>query len=352
MTSEELSLKPYIIKLLQKSDLTADEVDAVFSVLVSGSADPAQAAALLTLLAVKGESVEEIYGFARALRSHAVRIAPRLSEPAMDPVGTGGDGLNTFNISTTSMFVIAAAGIPVAKHGNVGITSKSGSADLLRELGIKIDLPAEKTAESIEKIGVGFMFAPLYHPSMKHIAPVRRNLPFRTVFNILGPLCNPAFAGRQVFGVFHRDLQEPIASVLSKLGVERALVVTGTVNQGAGYMDEISPFGITYCIEVQKDKGLRHFEFDARDLGIAKCTLDDIRGGVPAENAQIALRVLGGKDRTAVRDVVCLNAGAGLYVAGRAKDMASGFTQAVELIESGAALGVLERWRKFCESAM
>lgn len=350
MADTASSLKPYITKLLVRHDLSPDEIGAVFDILVSGSVDPAQAAALLTLLHVKGESVDELYGFAKALRSHAIRITPTLSEPAIDMCGTGGDGLNTFNISTAAMFIVAAAGVPVAKHGNVGITSKSGSADLLRALGIAIDQTPELVARSIEELGIGFMFAPLYHPSMKHIAPIRKSLPFRTVFNLLGPLANPAHAGRQVLGVLHRDLIIPIIETLRKLGLERALVFAGEVPGRSTDMDEISPFGVTYCAELRHDT-IVQFAIDARSLGISRCTLEDIRGYSAEQNAEIALRIFRNENVGVLKEVIKLNAAAGLYVAGRAGNIKDGFALAEDTLRSGQVMQLLTAWQRFSQNA-
>lgn len=349
MTSEERSLDVCIKKLLRKEDLNPDDIAVAYEIMVSGEADVAKVSALLTLLHQKGESPDELYGFARALREHAVKIEPQTDEPFMDTCGTGGDGLNTFNISTASMFILAAAGVPIAKHGNRGITSQCGSADLLAALGIRIDLPSEVVRKSIETIGIGFMFAPLYHPTMKHIAPIRKSLPFRTVFNILGPLANPAQAKRQVLGVFHAELITPMAEVLMKLSVERGMVFSGAGPSTGSYMDEISPFGITRCAEFQYGQPVRYFEVNPSDFHLPPCSIDDIRGYTPPENAAIAEKLLCGQlpSDSALKAVVKLNAAAGLYVADKVRDLKEGFNRAEEILASGAGYDLLMRWRSF-----
>ena len=344
MDSNATQLDMYIEKLLDKENLTGDDISDVYRIMVSGQANPVTVSAFLTLLHQKGETPEEIHGFASALRRNALTISPRTKEPLMDTCGTGGDGHNTFNISTASMFVLATDGIPVAKHGNRAITSKCGCADLLTALGIKIDLPAQKVCESIENIGIGFMFAPLYHPTMKYIMPIRKNLPFRTVFNILGPLANPAKAQRHVLGVYHPDLIKPMAQVLSKLGVTRGLVFSGYVPQTKSYMDEISPCGVTHCAHIV-DGDISYFDIDASEFDLQPSTLDDIKGYTASENAKIALQLFSGHLNTPITDVVKLNAGAGFYIAGKVKDIKSGVEYAGEVIKSGRITDLLNKWR-------
>ena len=341
------SLFPYIQKLLkQRDNLTADEVDAIGKILLSGKAHDVQTASLLTLLHLKGETAEEIYAFAKVLREHAAPIKPKTNRHLMDTCGTGGDHLNTFNISSTAMFILAAAGIPVAKHGNRGITSKCGSSDLLTALGIQIDQSHDRVCESIDKLNIGFMFAPLYHASMKYLAGVRKNLPFRTVFNVIGPLSNPARVHRQVMGVFHPDLLEVMPNALLKLGVQRALVFSGYVPEVESFMDEVSPFGITHCAEVINGTIKKYSVFN-RDFDLKPFTLKTILGGTAKENARLTIDILSNKELGPPREVVKLNAAAGLYIGGQADDLVTGFHLADEILTSGKAYEVLKKWQEF-----
>jgi len=342
----ELSLFEYIKKLVVSQDLMVEDIDHIFEVMVSGEANLVQVSALLSLLHQKEESADEIFGFARAMREKSVKIKPKTELPPIDTCGTGGDGLNTFNISTTSMFILAGAGIPVAKHGNRGITSKSGSSDLLTELGIKIDMSSEAVCECIEKNNIGFMFAPLYHPAMKHIMPVRRNLPFRTIFNVLGPLTNPAGATRQVLGVFHPDLVSLMSEALMKLGADRAMVFTGHVPETGSFMDEISIFGETRIAELRDGK-IKKYTIHAKELGFTRYRLSDIKGGTPKENAETAQQILSGKYDGALKDIVKLNAAAGLYLYDFVSDIKSGLDYAEDIIQSGKAVKVLDDWKIF-----
>lgn len=341
----EPSLFPYIQKLLkQREDLTPQEIEIIGGIMLSGKAEDVQVAALLTLLHCKGASPQEVYAFAKVLRDHATPIHTQTNRILMDTCGTGGDHLNTFNISTTAMFILASAGIPIAKHGNKGITSKSGSSDVLEALGIKIDAPPEKVSECIEKTNIGFMFAPLYHASMKHLAHVRQNLPFRTVFNIIGPLSNPAHVQRQVMGVYHPDLLEIMPNALLQLGIKRALVFSGYVPEVESYMDEISPFGITHCAEVTEGK-IQKFSVFSKDFGIKPFKLKDILGGTAGENARLTENILLNKELGPPREVVKLNAAAGLYVAGQTDNLVSGFYKAEEILSSGKPYEVLQKLR-------
>ncbi|MDX9701749.1 MAG: anthranilate phosphoribosyltransferase [Candidatus Auribacterota bacterium] len=349
MDEQPRSLFPQLKKLDTMTNLTSQDVIEAYNAMVSGEIDASQAAALLTLLHVKGETSEEIYGFARAMLDHAVIINPKTEEPCMDTVGTGGDRMNTINISTATMFVLAGAGIPIAKHGNRGITSKSGSADVLTALGIKIDYPPQSVQKCIEKCNIGYMFAPLYHPSMKHIMPVRKNLPFRTVFNVLGPLTNPARASRLILGVCRPELVRPMAEVVLKLGAKRALVYCGYVRQADSYMDEISPFGKTACAEITDNGSIEEYEIAPDDFKLSAFALKDIQGDTAEYNSVRILDVLQGKNTGPMCEMICMNAAAGLYIGGKSPDVVSGFDLARDIVASGKAYTVLENWRAFKE---
>ncbi len=347
MADQPLSLFAHLKKLEAMESLTSQDVIEAYNCMVSGELDSVQAAALLTLLHVKGETSEEIYGFARAMVDHAVTISPKTDLPCMDTVGTGGDHMNTVNISTSTMFVLAGAGIPIAKHGNRSITSKSGSADALTAMGVKIDYPPEVVERCIEQCSIGFMFAPLYHPSMKYIMPVRRNLPFRTVFNVLGPLTNPARVSRLILGVCNPDLIRPMAEVVLKLGAKRALVYSGYVKEVDSYMDEVSPFGATRCAEITEAGTIEEFDINPSDFPLSSFTLKDIQGDTAEYNAQQMLDVFQGKNTGPLCEMIALNAAAGLYIGGKTSDVVSGYTMARDVIASGKAFDVLERWRAF-----
>jgi anthranilate phosphoribosyltransferase len=316
--------------------LTADHASAVLDEVMEGRAGEVQTAAFLIALRAKGETVAELVGLARTMRRLAASVdAPR--DDLVDTAGTGG-GPSTFNISTAAALVAAGAGCAVAKHGNRSSTSRSGSADLLEALGVRIDLEPEGVADCIDEVGFGFMFAPRHHAAMKHVVPVRQELAVRTIFNFLGPLTNPAGATRQLLGVSARHYQETIAEALVGLGCERALVVSG--DDG---VDEISIGGRTRVIEVANGRTEEWF-LTPEDLGIQRVDLPAISGGTPAGNAAVVRRVLEGEGGPA-RDVIALNAGAAIMVAGGAHDLPAGVERARETIDSGAALGVLERLR-------
>jgi anthranilate phosphoribosyltransferase len=312
--------------------LPAPLAEAAMEELMDGAAPPMQVAALLAMLRVRGETPEEVAAFARVMRLRAVPVeAP---EDAVDLCGTGADGLHTFNISTLAAFVVAGAGAPVAKHGNRAITSRSGSADLVEALGIPLDPGPETVARSIRETGFGFMFAPAYHPAMKHAMPIRRELPIRTIFNLLGPLSSPARVRRQLLGVADGRLVPLIAGALSRLDTARALVV-----HGADGSDELSLAGPNTALLVE-DGATREITIDAVELGLRRAPLDAIAGGDAQLNSAIALSVLGGEPGPA-RDVVLLNAGAALFVAGRAADVAEGVEMAAEAIDSGRGADVV-----------
>lgn len=312
--------------------LPAALAEAAMEELMDGAAPPLQVAALLAMMRVRGETPEEVAAFARVMRARAIRVeAP---DSAVDLCGTGADGLHTFNISTLASFVVAGAGAPVAKHGNRAITSRSGSADLIEALGIPLDPGPDAVARSIREIGFGFMFAPSYHPAMKHAMPIRRELPMRTIFNLLGPLSSPARVRRQLLGVADARLVGLIAGALSRLDTERAIVV-----HGADGSDELSLTGPNHAVLVE-DGTTRDLVIDAVELGLARAPLDALTGGDAQLNAAITISVLGGEPGPA-RDVVLLNAGAALFVAGRAADVAEGVTLAAASIDTGRAADVV-----------
>jgi anthranilate phosphoribosyltransferase len=314
--------------------LPAQLAEAAMEELMDGAASPIQVAALLAMLRVRGETPEELAAFARVMRSRAVRVeAPN---GAVDLCGTGADGSNTFNISTLASFVVAGAGVPVAKHGNRAITSRTGSADLIEALGIPLDPGPEAVARSILETGFGFMFAPAYHPAMKHAAPIRRDLPMRTIFNLLGPISSPAGVRRQLLGVADPRLVPLIAGALSRLETERAIVV-----HGADGTDELSLAAPNHTLLVE-DGTTRELVIDAVEVGLQRADAAALAGGDPQVNAAITLSVLGGEPGPA-RDVVLLNAGAALLVAGRVANVAEGVELAADAIDSGRAAEVVTR---------
>lgn len=331
-----MTIRHAIIRVVEGFDLSELEAEDAMREIVEGEATPAQIAALIVALRMKGETAEEITGLARVMREYATRVDA--GPDVVDLVGTGGDGARTFNISTISAFVVAAAGGKVAKHGNRGVTSACGSADILEALGVAIDLTPEQVAQSVRQAGFGFMFAPLYHPATRHAVGPRREIGVRTVFNLLGPLTNPAGATRQLTGVAVLEMTETVAQVLARLGSERALVVHG----GDG-LDEISISAPTLGFIVEPDR-IEQIEITPEQFGLERAPAASVRGGTVAENLRLAHSVLAG-ERTPARDVVLLNAGAGLYVAGLAEDLAAGVALAAELIDSGRAAQQLERIR-------
>ncbi|MEW6592651.1 MAG: anthranilate phosphoribosyltransferase [Candidatus Hadarchaeota archaeon] len=318
-------------KLVGGQDLAdADAADAM-RCLMAGEATQAQIAAFLAALRMKGETVPEITAFARTMREFAAKIRPKVDGTLVDTCGTGGDMVKTFNVSTAAMFAAAGAGVPIAKHGNRSVTSKAGSADVIEALGAKIDLPPESAQTCIEKIGIGFMFAPMFHVAMKHAAPVRREMGIRTVFNILGPLTNPAGAQAQVLGVYEAGLTEKLAHVLKNLGSKRAMVV-----HGLDGLDEISTLGKTQISEL-KDGAVKTYSVVPEDFGMSRASADEIAGKDAAENAKILLNVLSG-EHGARRDIVILNAAAAIVVGGKARDLKEGMAAAAKAIDSGKAL--------------
>lgn len=331
-------IKEAILKLAKKENLTYDEAEAVMNEIMSGEATPVQMSSYLTALSLKGETIDEITASAAGMRAHCVKLLHDMD--VLEIVGTGGDGSNSFNISTTSSMVIAAGGVPVAKHGNRAASSKSGAADVLEALGVKITISPEKSAELLKKIHICFLFAQNYHIAMKYVAPIRKELGIRTVFNILGPLSNPAGANMELMGVYDGDLVEPLAQVMENLGVTRGMVV-----YGQDKLDEISMCAPTSVCEIRDGK-FTSYEITPEQFGYTRCEKDALKGGTPAENAEITKAILNGTDQGAKRQAVCLNAGAALYIAGKAETMEAGVRMAEELIDSGAAKKKLEEFVK------
>jgi anthranilate phosphoribosyltransferase len=314
--------------------LSAGEAERALEEIMEGAANPAATAALLTALRVRGESVGEIVGFARAMRRFAQKVeAP---EGVVDTCGTGGDAKGTINISTAAAFVARGAGVTIAKHGNRAATSQAGSADVLEALGAEIGLEPREVGRCIEEVGIGFMFARSHHPAMRHVVPVRAELPFRTVFNLLGPLTNPAGAKRQLVGVFGGDYVRPVAEALKDLGAEKALVV-----HGADGLDEITVTGPTLVAEVS-DGSITEYKISPEQFGFSRHDPGGLLGGDAHLNARVLKDVLSGEEEDAARDVILLNAGAAVYVSGRARTLEEGVRLAGESIESGAATEALE----------
>ena len=329
-------IKEAIIKLSKKQDLAYAEAEAVMDEIMSGQATPVQMSAYLTALALKGETIDEITASAAGMRAHCIKLLHNLD--VLEIVGTGGDGSNSFNISTTSSLVIAAGGVPVAKHGNRAASSKSGAADVLEALGVKITLTPERSAEILKKINICFLFAQNYHIAMKYVAPIRKELGIRTVFNILGPLSNPAGANMELMGVYDQSLVEPLAQVMANLGVDRGMVVYGQDS-----LDEISMCAPTSVCEIRDGK-FTSYEITPEQFGYERCEKGALTGGTPAENAEITKAILKGEEKGPKRQAVCLNAGAALYIAGKAASMEEGVKLAESLIDSGAALKKLEEF--------
>lgn len=323
-------IKEAIIKLSKKQDLAYAEAEAVMDEIMSGQATPVQMSAYLTALSLKGETIDEITASAAGMRAHCIKLLHNLD--VLEIVGTGGDGSNSFNISTTSSLVIAAGGVPVAKHGNRAASSKSGAADVLEALGVKITLTPERSAEILKKINICFLFAQNYHIAMKYVAPIRKELGIRTVFNILGPLSNPAGANMELMGVYDQSLVEPLAQVMANLGVNRGMVVYGQDS-----LDEISMYAPTSVCKIRDGK-FTSYEITPEQFGYERCEKGALTGGTPAENAEITKAILKGEEKGPKRQAVCLNAGAALYIAGKAASIEEGVKLAESLIDSGAAL--------------
>ena len=329
-----MTIQEALARLLEGRDLSQDEARRVMNAIMEGEATPAQMGGFLVALRLKGETADEIAGCAEAMRAHVLAVRPARDD-LVDTAGTGGDGARTFNISTAAALVAAAAGAGVAKHGNRAVSSESGSADVLEALGFRLELPPPRIEQSIDELGFGFLFAPSHHPAMRHAAPVRRELATRTVFNVLGPLTNPAGARAQVVGVYAPELVETIASVLARLGARRAFVV-----HGAGGIDELSPAGPNLVCEVA-DGRVERREIDPADFGVPRCSSAELAGGTPAENAAFVREVFAGAPG-AKREAVLLNAAGAIAASGRADDLEEGYAFAAEAVDSGAAAERLE----------
>lgn len=329
-------LREALARVVARQDLSTGQARETMGVIMSGDATPAQIGGFLVAMRVKGETAEEVAGFAQAMREKALGYASRHAH-LVDTCGTGGDGAHTFNISTTAAFVVAACGLPVAKHGNRSVSSRAGSADLLEALGAKIEVPPEVAGRCLDEIGFGFFFAPICHPAMKYAAGPRRELGLRTVFNILGPLCNPAGAKVQVLGVYAPELVGMVAEVLAILGAKRAFVV-----HGAGGLDEISPVGEALYAEV-KNGSVHRGVFDPADHGINRCSVEALRGGSVAENAALTRGILQGNPGPKA-DAVLLNAALALVAAEAAGDVDEGLAAAREVVASGRALAKMEEY--------
>jgi anthranilate phosphoribosyltransferase len=342
-SSAEYPIPPVIqqalARLLEGASLGRAEAREVMGTIMRGEATPAQIGAFLVALRAKGETVDEISGCAEAMREHAVAVRPERDD-LVDTAGTGGDRAHTLNISTAAALVAAAAGAGVAKHGNRAVSSACGSADVLEALGFRLELPPQRIARSIDELGFGFMFAPAHHPAMRYAAPIRRELATRTVFNLLGPLTNPAGARAQVIGVFSADLVRTLAEVVAQLGARRAFVV-----HGFGGIDELSPAGPNLVCEVVEGT-VRERTIDPLELGVPRCEPDELLGGSPTRNARAIRDVLAGQDGGR-RDAVLLNAAGAIAAAGHAADLREGLEVACEAVDSGAAATRLEQLARF-----
>jgi anthranilate phosphoribosyltransferase len=336
-------LKPYISKLIEGRSLTAAEAEEAMQIIMTGEATPAQIGGYLIALRMKGETIEEITGSARAMRAQASRVPLAADgEPLLDTAGTGGDGRHTFNISTAAAFVIAGAGRKVAKHGNRAASSRCGSADVLGALGVNLELAPEQVAACIEQVGIGFLFAPKFHPAMKHAVGPRRELGQRTIFNLLGPLTNPAGATHQLIGVYDPGLTHPLAVVLGELGARAAFVI-----HGHGGLDELTTSGPNRVSHL-KDGDVLSFELDPAGYGLRPADPESLRGGEPEQNAQMLRAILAGEDRSPRRDVVLLNAAAAL--ASESGDFNAALDEAERSLETGAALDRLESLVTFSQA--
>ncbi|MCI7243326.1 MAG: anthranilate phosphoribosyltransferase [Lachnobacterium sp.] len=328
-------MKEILSKLVAGNDLTKEEAMKAQEMILSGEATQSQIACFLTALRMKGETLDEITGLAMVLRDKANTISPKVDN-YVDFVGTGGDCTYSFNISTTSAFVVAAAGVPVAKHGNRSISSKSGAGDVLEALGVNISADPDVVEKCVEEVGIGFMFAPHFNPAMKYVGPVRKEMGIRTVFNILGPLSNPSRAKAMVVGVYSPSLTEVIAGTMANLDVKRGFVVSGEDN-----MDEFTLTGPSTVSEI-KDGKVETYEITPEQFGLKRCKIEDLQGGDGTVNAQITKDILSGKERGAKREIVLLNAGAALYIGGKTESIEEGIRIAGETIDSVKAMETLE----------
>ncbi|HYL39322.1 MAG TPA: anthranilate phosphoribosyltransferase [Bryobacteraceae bacterium] len=334
-------LLPYLHRVAARENLSAEEARQAMLAVLSGQSSTPQIAAFLVALRMKGETPDELLGFARAMRERAARVEACVdSQPLLDTCGTGGDGGSTFNISTIAAFVVAGAGVRVAKHGNRSLASVCGSADLLEELGVRLETEPEGVARAIREVGIGFMFAPAFHPAMKHAQPARAELKMRTVFNLLGPLANPAGATRQLIGAPSAEAAELMANALAQLGSERSYVV-----HGSDGMDEVTTTGLTMVFEVTQGQ-VQKLSWSPADFGVALAVAADLTGGDRARNRHIAMSVLQG-ECGARRDIVLVNAAAALVVAGMAADLRDAMRLAAESIDSGAALKKVRKLAEF-----
>ena len=338
-----MTVQQALARLLDGHDLTRDEARAVMNEVMEGEATPAQIGGFLVALRLKGETADEITGCAEAMRAHALTVTPKRDD-LVDTAGTGGDGARTINISTAAALVAAAAGAGVAKHGNRAVSSASGSADVLEALGFRLELPPARIERSIDELGFGFLFAPTHHPAMRHAAPVRRELAARTVFNVLGPLTNPAGARAQVVGVYAPALVRTVADVLAQLGARRAFVV-----HGAGGIDELSPIGPNLVCEVVEGTA-REREIDPLELGVPRCDPSELRGGSPGDNAA-AIRAVFGGENGGRRSAILLNAAGAIAASGHAEDLREGLGHAREALDSGAATARLDELVSFSQAA-
>jgi anthranilate synthase/phosphoribosyltransferase len=340
---ESIMLKPFVSKAINCIDLSADEAQEAMNIIMTGQATPAQIGAYLVALRMKGETIAEITGSVRAMRANAVKIKPAANgQTIYDVVGTGGDGKHTFNISTAAAFVVAGTGRRVAKHGNRAASSQCGSADVLAALGVDLELTPEQVRQAIEEIGIGFMFAPKFHPAMKYAVGPRKEIGQRTIFNLLGPLTNPANADVQLIGVYSPELTEPLANVLKDLGSRAALVI-----HGAGGADELNPAGPNRISHL-KDGAVRTYDFDPQELGMHRSTIQDLRGGTPDESAEMMRELLSGKRNGARRDAVLLNAAGAL--AAETGDFKSALDEARAALADGRALAKMNALVEFSHS--
>jgi anthranilate phosphoribosyltransferase len=337
-------LSEFIDRLRRAENLSQEQAATVLELLLDEATTDEQIAQVLTLLAEKGETEAELAGFAATMRRRSAQVSSQRHGRLMDTCGTGGSAVKTFNVSTATAFVIAASGIPIAKHGNVGLTSKSGSADVLRALGIKIDVPLSRVSECLDKIGLCFMFAPLHHPATKRVAMVRRSLGIRTIFNLLGPLTNPAGAQLQLAGVSNESACEKVAASLQRLGTHRAWVVRG--NDG---LDEITLADSTVIYEVTADS-VNRFEVVPEDFGLSRAEMNDLRGGTPEDNAEIIISILNGRRRDAARDLVLMNAAAAICLGEGCVTLPGAVELAAEIIDSGKALSKLDDFKNFTQA--
>ncbi len=332
-----MNLKTALEKIAGTKTLTSLDAEAVMDVFMLGQFDQDLAAEFLSALKARGETVEEIVGFARSIRKHATPITVKRVD-LVDTCGTGGDGANTFNISTAVSLVVAGAGVGVAKHGNRSVSSRSGSADVYEALGLRLEKDPGVVARSIDEVGFGFLFAPAFHPAMKHVAPVRTKLATRTVFNILGPLVNPLFVKKQVLGVYSADLQTRMAQAIMSLGCDQSLVV-----HGSDGLDEFTLTGATHVVHIKEGR-LKQFDVSPEDVGLQRAEAKELAGGSSTENALIIENILKG-EKSPRRDIVVYNAAAALWISGVVKDLKEGVLRASKVIDQGAALGILEKLR-------